>query len=193
MNQSQTILVGGLGALVLSSAMALSQSRSTSWMTLPVQSGALVPLPLLTESQASPSPAAQPIAPAVQASPLPSSAPIAPTRLPELTDSPSSPQPTVTQGSVAIDPNYQAHRITTCSGNPASANFREVPSLAPAAVLGAVKQGEIVYLTGRRIQSEGVIWYEAIAPSLFPVPEPSAQNHSEPNQAGWIASCFMGG
>lgn len=64
MNRSQTIFVGGLGALALSSLVALSQSRSASLEALPVQSGAVMPTPSATVNQTVvPSPAPLPIAP----------------------------------------------------------------------------------------------------------------------------------
>lgn len=72
-----------------------------------------------------------------------------------------------------------------------NANFRQFPSLDPASVLGVVAYSESVSLTGRTIQGDGVTWYEAIAPALYPSPDPGAQNRLESNQVGWIASCFV--
>jgi hypothetical protein len=89
--------------------------------------------------------------------------------------------------------NYQAHRITTCEGQESNTNFRAYPSLSPNALLGAVRHNDIVYLTGRQTYENGVAWHEAIAPSLFPVPDPGAINNTQPNQVGWIASCFVNG
>lgn len=115
----------------------------------------------------------------------------APSPLPQIAAS-----PVATPQAVVPSPNYQgyqAHRITTCSGQPSNVNFRQFPSLSPNAILGGVPSGEMVYLTGRTTYGDGVNWYEAIAPSLFPVPDAGAINNTQPNQVGWIASCFVSG
>lgn len=93
--------------------------------------------------------------------------------------------PTATPQTVVPSPNYQgyqAHRITTCAGQPSNANFRQSPSLSPSTVLGAVSSGETIYLTGRTTYSDGVNWHEAIAPSLFPVPDAGAINNTQPGR-----------
>jgi hypothetical protein len=90
-------------------------------------------------------------------------------------------------------PHYYSRQITTCAGADSNANFRAYPSLDSRSVLGVVAYGQIVSLTGRTIQGDGVLWYEAIAPALSPSPDPGAQNRLEPNQVGWIASCFVNG
>lgn len=100
---------------------------------------------------------------------------------------PSPPAPAVPS------PTYYSQQIRTCAGNESNANFRAFPSLDPRSVLGVVAYGESVQLTGKVIQGDGVTWYEAISPALSPSPDPGAQNRLEPNQVGWIASCFVGG
>ncbi|WP_448596628.1 hypothetical protein [Thermoleptolyngbya sp.] len=90
-------------------------------------------------------------------------------------------------------PVYYSQRITTCSGQQGSANFRAYPSLDPRAVLGVVAYGDSVQLTGKVIRADGVAWFEAIAPALSPSPDLGAQNRLEPNQVGWIAQCFVEG
>jgi len=94
------------------------------------------------------------------------------------------PSPSYTQ-------NYQAHRITTCGAQESKANFRAYSSLSPTAILGAVRHGDSLYLTVRQTYENGIAWYEAVAPSLFAVPDPRAINNTQPNQVGWIASCFV--
>ena len=90
-------------------------------------------------------------------------------------------------------PTYYSQQITTCAGAGSNANFRAYPSLDPRAVLGVVAFGDSVQLTSRVIQGDGVTWYEAIAPALYPSPDAHAQNKLEAGQTGWIASCFVGG
>lgn len=127
--------------------------------------------------------------PAQSISPAPS-----PSIVPPVAASPSAAStPASVQSPIPTYNGYQAHQISTCAGQPSNANFRQFPSLATSAILGGVKRGDIVYLTGRTAYSSGVTWYEAIAPSLFPVPDPGAINSTQPNQAGWIASCFVSG
>lgn len=82
-------------------------------------------------------------------------------------------------------------RIHTCNGEVSRANFREFPTLNPSAILGEIKWGDSVRLKGRVIQSEGVMWHEAIAPALVASREPAAQNQLESGQTGWIAGCFV--
>ena len=93
----------------------------------------------------------------------------------------------------ASTPAYYSQKITNCAGAGSNANFRQYPSLDPRAVLGVVAFGDSVELTGRVIQGDGVTWYEAIAPALYPSPDAEAQNKLEAGQSGWIASCFVGG
>lgn len=88
-------------------------------------------------------------------------------------------------------PAYYSQRITTCAGSESNANFRQHPTLDPTSVLGVVAYGDSVQLTGRTIQSDGVFWYEAITPDLYPSPDAGAQNRLEPNQTGWIAGRFI--
>ncbi len=96
--------------------------------------------------------------------------------------------PTVSSAIASVQPavssysGYQAHKITTCGNQPSNANFRQFPSLATPAILGGVKYGDIVYLTGRTAYSDGVNWYEAIAPSLFSVPNAEAINNTQPTR-----------
>jgi len=90
-------------------------------------------------------------------------------------------------------PTYYSQQITTCAGSESNANFRQHPTLDPTSVLGVVAYGDSVQLTGRTIQSDGVVWYEAIAPDLYPSPDAGAQNRLNAGQIGWIASCFVGG
>lgn len=179
MNRSQTIFVGGLGVLVFSSIVAFSQSRPATLGTIPVQSDALMPAPSPTMSQAVLSPAPLPIAPSSPPQPAV-----------ELTAPPPS-SPAITLEPALIASDYPAHRITTCNGQPASANFRAAPSLAQTALVGAVQHGELVYLTGQMAGGDGVLWYEAIAPTLSPIPAQPAQFHPNASQTGWIASCFV--
>ncbi len=94
---------------------------------------------------------------------------------------------------VPEQPAYYSQQITTCAGSESNANFRQYPTLDPASVLGVVAYGDSVQLTGRTIQSDGVVWYEAIAPNLSPSPDAGAQNRLNAGQIGWIASCFVGG
>lgn len=92
---------------------------------------------------------------------------------------------------VPEQPAYYSQRIATCAGSESNANFRQYPTLDPTSVLGVVAYGDSVQLTGRTIQSDGVVWYEAISPGLYPSPDAGAQNRLESNQTGWIASCFI--
>jgi len=110
---------------------------------------------------------------------------------PQTNPSPSPVIPPLAQSAPSYAQSYQSLQISTCGGRKSNANFRAYPSLSPSAILGGVESGQIVYLTGRSTYGDGVYWYEAIAPSLFPVSEPGAQNRTEPNQVGWIASCFV--
>jgi len=88
-------------------------------------------------------------------------------------------------------PSYYSRRISTCAGAGRNANFRAYPSLDPRSVLGVIRYGESVQLTGKVIQGDGVTWYEAIAPALYPSPDSKAQNRLSAGQSGWIASCFV--
>jgi len=88
-------------------------------------------------------------------------------------------------------PAYYSQRIGTCAGVGSNANFRAFPSLDPRAVLGVVAYGGSVRLTGRVIHGDGVDWFEAISPALYPSPDAKAQNKLEAGQVGWIASCFV--
>ena len=90
-------------------------------------------------------------------------------------------------------PTYYSQQIRTCAGNESNANFRAFPSLDPRSILGVVAYGESVQLTGKVTQGDGVTWYEAIAPELYPSPDAQVQNKLEAGQVGWIASCFIFG
>ena len=81
--------------------------------------------------------------------------------------------------------------ILYCNGEANNAHFRESPTLVATSILGAIKRGDWVYLTGKQMQADGVRWHEAIAPTLYPTVNKGAQNHLAPNQTGWIASCFV--
>jgi hypothetical protein len=94
---------------------------------------------------------------------------------------------------VPEQPTYYSQQITTCAGSKSNANFRQYPTLDPTSVLGVVAYGDSVQLTGRTIQSDGIVWYEAISPDLYPSPDAGAQNRLDAGQIGWIASCFVGG
>jgi len=83
--------------------------------------------------------------------------------------------------------NFQSHKISSCNGISGDANFREFPSLDPAAILGVVAEGDTIYLTGRRVSADGETWYRATVPNA--IAEPSKQ--IQPNQQGWIAGCFV--
>ena len=168
MNHSQIILAGGAIALVIGATAALSKTKLQSAANPSIQANSMLSNPAITASPIPQTPAA------VAPSPVPTSAtPVQP---------------------VASDySSYQAHRITSCGGQEANANFRAYPSLNASVVLGAVRHGDLIYLTGRITSGDGVDWFEAIAPALFPVPDPGAQNRTEPNQTGWIASCFVSG
>lgn len=85
--------------------------------------------------------------------------------------------------------NSQAHKISSCNGVSGDANFREFPSLDPAAILGVVAEGDTVYLTGRRVSVNGEIWYGATVPSAIA----HSGKRIQPNQQGWIAGCFVEG
>lgn len=163
MNCAPIITAGGAIALMIGATTALSNSNQNS-----SSSSALA---VQSSSMLS---VPSPIAPSpVVPSPVQSSAP---------SPSTSAPHP----------PTYYSQQIRTCAGNESNANFRASPSLDPRSVLGVVAYGETVRLTGRTIQGDGVLWYEAIAPALSPSPDLGAQNRLEPNQVGWIASCFVG-
>lgn len=166
MNRSQIILAGGAIALVIGSTAALSKTKSEPMTNSAIQANSMLP----TQSAVANTPSPPPAAPSL-----------------------SAPAPAPTQSSAPDYSGYQAHRITTCSGQESNANFRQFPSLSSSAILGAVRHGDLVYLTGRTTSQNGVAWYEAIAPSLFPVPDPGAVNNPQPNQLGWIASCFVSG
>lgn len=169
MNRSQIILAGGAISLVIGSTAALSKSKSEPATNAEIQTSSR----LSTQSAI-----ANPAPPLLTATPAPASSSVA---------APVQP--------VALNyaQNYQVDRITTCSGQPNNANFRQSPSLSPSTVLGAVASGGTIYLTGRTAYGDGVNWHEAISPSLFPVPDAGAINNTQPNQVGWIASCFVSG
>ncbi len=116
--------------------------------------------------------------------------PAAPSPERQFSSSPASPVPPPVPVS---SPAYYSQRISTCAGTGSNANFRQYPSLDPRSVLGVVAYGESVQLTGRTIQGDGVLWYEAISPALYPSPDAEAQNKLEAGQSGWIASCFVRG
>lgn len=90
--------------------------------------------------------------------------------------------------------SYRAYRISDyCNGSPSSgANFRQYPAMDSNAILGAVDAGQTIWLTGRRIKSDGVVWYEAVNPILLvPTTESTVQNKLDAYQVGWIADCFL--
>lgn len=103
----------------------------------------------------------------------------------------ASPEPISYQNPDQTEAQSDLLRIHRCGGEISRANFREVPSLDPSAILGEVKWGDSVRLKGRVIRADGVTWYEAIAPALAPSRESAAQNILEPGQTGWIAGCFV--
>lgn len=90
--------------------------------------------------------------------------------------------------------SYRTYQIPAyCNGSPSSgANFRQYPTMDSKAVLGGVDAGQTIWLTGQRIKSDGVIWYEAVNPMpLVPVTDPMSQNKLDAYQVGWIADCFL--
>lgn len=117
---------------------------------------------------------------------LPVPSPVAPGPAQQISPLPEpvSPEPS---------PFYLSQRISTCAGVGSNANFRAYPSLDSRAVLGVVAYGSSVRLTGRVIHGDGVEWFEAISPVLFPSLDSNAQNKLESGQVGWIASCFVRG
>jgi len=164
MNRAQIVLAGGAIVLMIGTTAALSSSNQNS--------GSSSALAVQSSSMLS------------VPSPVPPS-PVVPS--PVQPSAPSLSTPT------ASPPTYYSQQIRTCAGSESNANFRGYPSLDPRSVLGVVAYGESVSLTGRTIQGDGVLWYEAIAPALSPSPDLDAQNRLEPNQVGWIASCFVNG
>lgn len=82
---------------------------------------------------------------------------------------------------IASPANWPAVQVQFCHGQNAPANFRSQPALNPEFVIGTLQLGETVYPTGQQVQREGIVWSEAIAPSLYP------------NQVGWMAVCFLRG
>ncbi|MEL6385016.1 MAG: hypothetical protein AAFQ89_21650, partial [Cyanobacteria bacterium J06626_18] len=73
-----------------------------------------------------------------------------------------------------------------------SANFRDWPALTPSAIRGVIPVGQWVSLTGKKVPSDGLFWYEAVNEAvLTPSVEPAAQNQLQANQLGWIADCFV--
>lgn len=90
--------------------------------------------------------------------------------------------------------SYRTYRISDyCNGTPSSgANFRQYPAMDSNAILGAVDAGQMIWLTGRRIKSDGVVWYEVVNPMpLAPATDPMSQNKLDAYQSGWIADCFF--
>lgn len=81
--------------------------------------------------------------------------------------------------------------INHCNGKHGNAHFRKQPTFASNAILGAVKAGDTVQLTGNQVFVDGIWWHEAIASTLHAASTDQAQNNLEPNQTGWIASCFV--
>jgi hypothetical protein len=60
------------------------------------------------------------------------------------------------------------------------------------AILGVVRVGESVWMTGQSVSSDGVIWYEVINPQpLAPAARSLSQQELEAAQVGWIAACFF--
>ncbi|MBD2465600.1 hypothetical protein H6G89_31905 [Oscillatoria sp. FACHB-1407] len=88
-------------------------------------------------------------------------------------------------------PTYYTRQVKTCAGRESNANFRAYPSLDPRSIVGVVAYGDSVNFTGLTIQSDGVVWYEVIAPVLYPSLDALVPPRTEPEQKGWIASCFV--
>lgn len=82
---------------------------------------------------------------------------------------------------LVLIPNWPGVQVQPCRGQNAPANFRSQPSLNREFVIGTLHPGETVYPTGQQVQVEGIVWDEAIAPSLYP------------RRAGWLAACFLRG
>lgn len=90
--------------------------------------------------------------------------------------------------------SYRVSRISDyCNGSPSTgANFRQYPSMDANAILGAVDAEQTIWMTGRRIKSDGVVWYEVVNPMpLAPTTDSMSQNKLDAYQAGWIADCFI--
>ena len=89
--------------------------------------------------------------------------------------------------------SYRVHRLTGCTSTPAGgANFRRYPSMDARTILGVVRVGESVWMTGQSVSSDGVIWYEVINPQpLAPAERSLSQQGLEAAQIGWIAACFF--
>lgn len=115
---------------------------------------------------------------------------------PASTPAPSFASPTSTEPldfSLSPQPDTRSDlvQINTCNGKVTRANFRELPTLDSSVILGEVRWGDSVRLKGRVIRADGMMWHEAVAPSLVPSRRPAAQNKLEPGQTGWIADCFV--
>jgi len=84
-------------------------------------------------------------------------------------------------------------QIEECNGHyPPGANFRSQPELSPGVILGAVMTGEWVKLTGRRIEGDGIVWYEARNESRLEISlENPGSRRLWADQIGWIAACFV--
>ncbi|MGB3495216.1 MAG: hypothetical protein WBA57_20975 [Elainellaceae cyanobacterium] len=87
--------------------------------------------------------------------------------------------------------NDADHEAMTCNDLPNSAYLRTNPGTNPATILGVVRPGEWVQLTGHAASSEGKLWYEIVSPQLARSVYPGAINRLEPGQQGWIDSCSL--
>jgi hypothetical protein len=203
MRRSFLVCLAGTGLLLLAGAVAYRRSQqSVAWATLPVESAQSTMLPA-----APPQPQPQVLPAPPPPAPLPFPSPVlAPTPSPtpplKLAPSPVTVAPVQVQqatptirptiapvaqgadsspGSGAPTPglsNLTAKQIDTCNGTPASAYFRSSPSLERSAIIGSVRRGSTVYLTGMTQPGDGLRWYEV---------------RLESGQSGWIASCFING
>ena len=84
-------------------------------------------------------------------------------------------------------------QIHDCNGYYLAANFRAYADYEPAAIKGAVRQGEWVRLTGATLFEDGILWHEAINYSPLVLSEDGyiMYHQSQENQVGWIAGCFV--
>lgn len=90
--------------------------------------------------------------------------------------------------------SYRTYQISDyCNGTPSSgANFRQYPAMDSNVILGAVDAGQTIWMTGQRIKSDGVVWYEVVNPMpLAPATDRMSQNKLDAYQTGWIADCFL--
>ncbi|WP_088889816.1 hypothetical protein [Leptolyngbya ohadii] len=169
-----------------SSAIAAAQKRAAVMAT--TQRGAVMPLVVPNAIAAAPT-SPQVIAPA-PTTPVPTPAP-SPAPQPEPPYFKPSPSPSPTPGHPS-----SVITIRSCNGQSGNANLRSEPRLAHEAILGVVRQGQAVRLTGRAAINEGEFWYEAIAIAPLAASSNTLAGNAgvgQRNKAGWIFGCFVHG